>query len=59
LVVEHEPPQVVVEASELAQQLAAALGMELHDVVLVVVQLARLGEVRLGEGELADVVQQS
>ena len=58
VMVEHEPADRLVEAAELVQELAAALGVLLDDVVLVVVERARLLQDRLRDRELADVVQE-
>src|SRR4051794_3160118 len=56
--VEDEPPDGVLEAAELGQELGASLRMLFHDRELVVVERPRLPEDLSGHGELADVVQQ-
>ena len=59
VVVEHEARDALVEAAELLEQLAAALGMRLDDGELVVVERPGLLQDRVGDGELADVVQKT
>src|SRR5579872_3566524 len=59
VMVEDEPLDRVVEAAELVQQLAAALRVQLDDLVLVVVERPRFLENRVRERELADVVQEA
>ena len=58
VVVEHEPADRVGEAAELAQQLATPLRVALDDGELLVGQRAGLLQDRVGDVELADVVEQ-
>ena len=57
--IEDETADRLVEAAELVQQLAAALRVQLHLGVLAVVQRGGLLQDRLGNGQLADVVEQA
>src|SRR6185369_6928736 len=58
MVVEHEASDALVEAAELLEQLAPALGMCLDDRKLVVVERARLLQDRVRNRKLPDVVKQ-
>src|SRR5207302_2915556 len=49
----------LVEAAELAQELTAPFRVELDEGVFVVLERRRLLQDRVGQGELADVVEQA
>ena len=59
VVVEHEPPHEIGEPAELAEELVPPLGMPLDDRELLLVERAGLLEDLVGDGELADVVEQA
>jgi len=59
MVVEYEPPHRVREAAELAEQPAAPLGVAADDGELLLVETGWLLEDRVGDGELADVVEEA
>src|SRR5436305_14300155 len=59
VVVVDQLPHGCGEAAELPEELDAPLGMPLHDGQLIRVERARLLEDSLGNGELADVVEEA
>ena len=59
VVVEHEPAHGRGEVAELAEQVMAPLGMPADDRELVLRERARLLQDPVGDGELADVVEQA